>query len=119
MHRYDGPTKRVPLARLCWGRSGDKGDTANIGIIARRAEYLPFLRWVLTEAVVADWFAHAVEGHVTRYDLPGIHALNFVLTRALGGGGTTTLRIDSLAKSFAQQLLAMPIDAPAAWVADE
>ena len=115
----DGPTVRVPLVKLCWGRSGDKGDTANIGIIARRSEYLPFVRSVLTEEAVAGWFAHAVEGEVTRFDLPGIDGMNFVMTRALGGGGTTTLRTDSLAKAFAQQLLAMPIDAPAKWFEGE
>ncbi len=68
--------------------------------------------------VVADWMAHAVEGDVTRYDLPGIDAMNFVLTRALGGGGTSSLRTDSLAKAFAQQLLAMEVDAPAEWFDD-
>lgn len=106
----------------CVGRSGDKGDTANIGVIARKPEYLPFLRAALTEEAVAAWFRHSLAprmgqpaGEARRYDLPGIGGMNFVLSRALGGGGTTSLRSDSLAKGFAQQLLAMPVDAPAEW----
>ena len=113
-----GESVSVPLIRLCWGRSGDKGDTANVGLIARKKEYLPLLRSVLTEQAVASWFSHAVEGEVTRYDLPGIDALNFVMTGALGGGGTTSLRTDSLAKAFAQQLLEMPVRVPADWFPD-
>lgn len=115
----DGPTVRVPLLRLCWGRSGDKGDTANIGLIARRGEYLPWLTSVVTEEAVAAWFAYDVEGDVTRFELPGLNAINFVMTHALGGGGTSSLRTDSLAKAFAQRLLCMEVDAPAEWFADE
>ena len=114
-----GPRVSVPLVRLCWGRSGDKGDTANVGLIARRAEYLPLLRDALSEGRVGEWFGHAVEGEVRRYDLPGIGGLNFVLTRALGGGGTSSLRTDSLAKAFCQQLLSMPVEVPAAWFGDD
>jgi len=111
----DGPgVRQVRLIELCYGRSGDKGDTANIGLIARRAEILPFVRAVVTEEVVRAHFAHALSpaGTVTRYDVPGIHAMNFVLTGALGGGGTSSLRTDCLAKAFAQQLLAMEVMAP-------
>ena len=113
-----GPSVRVPLVRLCFGRSGDKGDTVNIGVVARKPEYLPLLRSVLTEEAVESYFAHAIDpaaGTVTRYDLPGIHGMNFVMTSSLGGGGTTSLRCDSLAKAFAQQLLSMRIDAPVQW----
>lgn len=108
-------TIRVPLVELCFARSGDKGDTVNIGVIARKPEFVPLLRATLTEATVAAYFEHAIDpatGSVTRYDLPGIHAMNFVMTSSLGGGGTSSLRVDSLAKGFAQQLLSMEIDVP-------
>jgi hypothetical protein len=105
----------VPLAHLAWGRSGDKGDSSNIGIIARRPEWLPLLRAQLTEACVAQWLAHLVRGSVTRYDLPGIHAMNFLCTRALDGGGMASLRNDPLGKGMAQILLTMPIQVPASW----
>ncbi|MCC7182569.1 MAG: DUF1446 domain-containing protein [Rhodocyclaceae bacterium] len=105
--------RTVPLVRLAWGRSGDKGDAANIGIIARRAEYLPYIRAALTEQAVADYFAHAVKGPVLRYDLPGILALNFLMHEALGGGGIASVRIDPQAKAFAQMLLDFPVPVPA------
>ena len=103
---------QVPLVRLAWGRSGDKGDTSNIGIIARHPELLPILREQLTEKAVASWLAHLVKGPVTRYDLPGIHAFNFVCENALGGGGMTTLRNDALGKGMAQMVLDMPMCVP-------
>lgn len=99
----------VPLIRLAWGRSGDKGDSSNIGVIARHPELLPTLKAQLTEAAVAAWLAHVVKGRVTRYELPGLHALNFVCTEALGGGGMASLRSDPLGKGMAQILLAMPL----------
>lgn len=105
-------TAEVPLITLAWARSGDKGNTANIGVIARRPEWLPHLRAELTEARVAEWLAHRVQGSVTRYDVPGIHALNFVCTEALDGGGIASLRNDPLGKGMAQILLAMPVRAP-------
>ena len=105
----------VPLIRLAWGRSGDKGNTSNIGIIARRPEWLPFLRAELTEARVGEYLQHLVDGTVTRYDLPGIHALNFVCEQALGGGGMASLRNDPLGKGMGQILLSMPVRAPAHW----
>lgn len=110
-----GPTIEVPLIRVAWGRSGDKGDISNIGIIARRPEWLPVLREQLTEARVAQWLAHLVQGTVTRFDVPGIHALNFVCTRALDGGGMASLRNDPLGKGMAQILLSMPVQIPANW----
>ncbi|MDZ4127073.1 MAG: terpene utilization protein AtuA, partial [Hydrogenophaga sp.] len=105
-------TVEVPLIRLAWARSGDKGDTSNIGVIARRPEWLPHLRAELTEARVAEWLAHRVRGTVTRYDVPGIHAVNFVCTEALDGGGMASLRNDPLGKGMAQILLAMPVRVP-------
>lgn len=112
---------RVKLLQLCYGRSGDKGNTANVGLIARNRDHLPYLRAWLTEERVAEWFAHAlIDGAaVRRYELPGIGGLNFMLDGALAGGGTASLRTDSLAKAFAQQLLAMPIDVPSEWLTDD
>ncbi len=107
----------VPLLRLAWARSGDKGDNSNIGIIARRPEWLPLLRKQLTEARVAAWLAHLVLGTVTRFDVPGIHAMNFLCTRALDGGGMASLRNDPLGKGMAQILLSMPVRVPTEWVA--
>lgn len=112
---FDGPTIQVPLIRVAHGRSGDKGNTSNIGIVARRPEWLPWLRAELTEERVADWLAHLVQGRVTRYDLPGIHAMNFVCEQALGGGGMASLRNDPLGKGMGQILLCMPVAVPASW----
>ena len=99
----------VPLIRLAWARSGDKGDTSNIGVIARHPELLPLLRAQLTEARVAAWLAHLVQGRVTRHEVPGIHAFNFVCEQALGGGGMASLRNDPLGKGIGQILLALPV----------
>ncbi|WP_408596939.1 acyclic terpene utilization AtuA family protein [Limnohabitans sp.] len=107
----------VELIRLAWARSGDKGNTSNIGVIARQPEWLPWLRQQLTEQRVAGWLAHLVQGRVTRYDLPGIHAMNFVCEQALDGGGMASLRNDPLGKGMAQILLSMPVQAPRAWLA--
>jgi hypothetical protein len=107
----------VPLIRVAWGRSGDKGDSSNIGIIARRPEWLPLLREQLTEARVAQWLAHLVRGSVTRFDVPGIHAMNFLCAQALDGGGMASLRNDPLGKGMAQILLAMPVRVPREWLA--
>jgi hypothetical protein len=111
-----GATGIVPLVRLAWGRSGDKGDTANIGIIARRPEYLPLLRAQLTPAAVKQYFSHLVQGEVERFEVPGIQALNFLLYEALGGGGMASLRIDPLAKGYAQMLLDFPVAVPEEWL---
>ncbi len=102
----------VPLIRLAWARSGDKGDISNIGVIARKPEWLPLLRQQLTEARVAEHLSHLVTGRVTRYELPGIHAFNFVCEQALGGGGMASLRNDSLGKGMGQILLAMLVRVP-------
>lgn len=105
-------TVPVPLMALAWARSGDKGNHSNIGVIARRPEYLPYLRAALTEQSVADYMAHVLDpdtGAVSRWDLPGFHAMNFLLRNALGGGGIASLRIDPQGKAFAQQLLEFPV----------
>jgi hypothetical protein len=107
----------VPLRALAFGRSGDKGDTCNIGVIARRPEYWALIGEQLTSERVADFFAHYVSGGVTRYELPGLLAYNFVLENALGGGGIASLRYDPQGKAFAQMLLDETIDVPLAWAA--
>ena len=105
--------RRVPLIRLAHGRSGDKGDKANIGVIARRPEYLPLLTEWLTPERVAAHFAHNAPSRVSRFDVPGCHAMNFVLDDVLGGGGMASLRTDNLAKCYAQVLLTMEVPVPA------
>ena len=106
----------VPLIRLAHGRSGDKGNKANIGVIARRAEYLPYLSAWLTPERVGRFFAHNHPTPVERFDLPGFGAMNFLLHDVLGGGGMASLRTDNLAKAFAQVLLTMPVDVPEALI---
>lgn len=113
----DGPSETVPLITLAHGRSGDKGDDANIGIIARNPDFIPLLRAALTEEAVADYFAHILTGPVERYELPGIHAFNFLMHGALGGGGIASLRYDPQGKAFAQMMLDMPIAVPKDWLA--
>ncbi|MEO6626208.1 MAG: acyclic terpene utilization AtuA family protein [Burkholderiaceae bacterium] len=107
----------VPLVRIAWARSGDKGDISNIGVIARTPALLAVLREQLTEAAVASWLQHLVKGRVTRFDLPGINAFNFVCAQALDGGGMASLRNDPLGKGMGQILLSMPLRVPVALLA--
>ncbi len=109
----------VRLRAIAGGRSGDKGDDANIGLIARRPAFLPRLMGEVTEERVAKWFAHFLEGGVSRHVMPGFSAVNFLLTRVLDGGGSASLRYDPQAKTYAQILLDMPIRVPAAWLAPD
>ena len=109
-----GKMTGVPLVELAYGRSGDKGNHSNIGVIARKAEYLPYIRAALTPQAVAAYFAHILQGKVHRYELPGIHALNFLLEDILGGGGAASLRNDPQGKAFAQMLLDYPVPVPQA-----
>lgn len=103
----------VPLETLAWGRSGDKGDKANVGIIARKTEYLPWIAKVLTEEYVGNRFAHFMTTpKIDRFYMPGLPALNFLLHNALGGGGIASLRNDPQAKAYAQVLLDTPIAIP-------
>ncbi len=102
----------VPLSRLAYARSGDKGDDANIGVIARQDAYWPILLRELTTERVQDYFCHLVQGQVERFELPGTHAVNFVLRQSLGGGGSFSLRSDPLGKSYAQMLLDLEIPCP-------
>jgi hypothetical protein len=105
-----GDAVDVELLRVAYGRSGDKGDTCNIAIVARNVELLPVLREQVTEAKVAEYLKHLVLGGVKRFDAPG---LNFVCERALGGGGMASLRNDPWGKGMAQILLSMPVKVPA------
>ncbi len=102
----------VPLSRLAWGRSGDKGNNANIGIIARKPEYLPWIWNALTEDAVAARFDHFLEGKVERFLMPGPHAINFLLHDVLGGGGVASLRNDPQGKGYAQVLLDIEVPVP-------
>ena len=113
---YQGDEIEVPLIEIAHARSGDKGNHSNIGVIARKADYLPWIRAALTEQSVASYMQHVLDaekGRVIRYELPGLNALNFMLENALGGGGIASLRIDPQGKAFAQQLLDMPVKVPA------
>ncbi len=103
----------VPLVQLAWARSGDKGNKANVGVIARHADYLPYLWAALTEDAVAQRFAHFLSGPVERFLLPGPHAINFLLHDVLGGGGVASLRSDPQGKGYGQLLLEHPIPLPA------
>ncbi|EXC25606.1 acyclic terpene utilization AtuA family protein [Acinetobacter sp. 809848] len=113
---YQGDEIEVPLIEIAHARSGDKGNHSNIGVIARKADYLPWIRAALTEETLASYMQHVLDaekGRVIRYELPGLNALNFMLENALGGGGVASLRIDPQGKAFAQQLLDMPVKVPA------
>ncbi|XP_047442372.1 uncharacterized protein lratb.1 isoform X1 [Mugil cephalus] len=97
------------LEELAYTRSGDKGDSANIGVIARHPLYFPYLKKHLTSAMVEEYFSHLIapglRNAVIRYSLPGIHGLNFVLQSSLGGGGVASLRSDPQGKAYGQMLL--------------
>ena len=110
-----GASRTVKLVALAWGRSGDKGDLSNIGLIARRPEWLPLLWAQVTPTAVLAWLGHLVKGPVDRYHLPGLSAMNLVIHQALDGGGPASLRLDPLGKGMAQMLLEMPITVPADW----
>jgi hypothetical protein len=106
-------TETVPLLGLAWGRSGDKGDMFNVGVIARRPEYLPYIRDALTEEGVTDWYRHLLSDpdhpSVKRFDAPGFNCINFNIFNALAGGQTTGMRTDPNAKGMAQQLMTYPV----------
>src|SRR5699024_8072996 len=94
------------------GRSGDKGDGSNVGIIARHPDVYPFLEEKLTARVVKKHMKYVCKGEVERYKLPNIGALNFVLHKSLGGGGTVSLKLDAQGKTHALQVLQMDIEVP-------
>ena len=105
--------RTVPLTELAHARSGDKGDTANIGLIARKPEYYPLLVRQVTVARVARHFRGMITGPVERYELPNLHALNFLLHGALDGGGTISLKSDAQGKVLSTALLRLEIAVPA------
>ena len=111
-HPLPGEGKSVPLIEIAYGRSGDKGDFANIGVLARKPEYVELLREQLTAEAVREYFAHFVKGEVLRYEWPGLQGFNFLLQQALGGGGTASLRYDPQGKMLAQVLMDFPIVMP-------
>jgi len=105
----------VPLEKLVYARSGDKGNKANIGLMSREERFLPILESQVSAEVVAEYFAHAMTGIVSRFALPGFDAYNFLLTEALGGGATASVRMDTQGKAYGQMLLSLPVKVPADW----
>jgi hypothetical protein len=101
---------KAPLSRIAHTRSGDKGDTANIGVIAWREQDYPILVREVTAERVKAFFGDMVRGQVTRYELPNLGALNFLLDGALGGGGTVSLRVDAQGKTLGAALLRLEIE---------
>ncbi len=101
---------RVPLARLAHARSGDKGDTVNIGLIAHDERHYPVLVREVTAERVKEHFGYVCQGEVERFELPNLGALNFLLHHSLGGGGTVSLRLDAQGKTFGAALLGMEIE---------
>ena len=114
---FTGETVRVPLIALAYGRSGDKGDIANISVIARRPEFVAFIRAGVTADAVRNYMQHFVQGEVERFEWPGLMGFNFLLHSALGGGGVASLRHDPQGKSYAQILLDLKVAIPSPWIA--
>ena len=102
----------LPLVRLAWARSGDKGNLSNIGLVARQPEWLPLLWDRVTPEKVGAYFAHLIKGRVERFHLPGISAMNLLLHDALAGGGPASPRMDPLGKGMGQMLLDLPVTVP-------
>jgi hypothetical protein len=103
---------KVQLSQIAHTRSGDKGDTCNIGVIAWEPRYYPVLLREVTADRVRLHFGDLVKGPVERYELPNLGALNFLLHQSLGGGGTVSLRTDAQGKTFGAALLSLEIELP-------
>jgi hypothetical protein len=101
---------KIELLKLAHARSGDKGDTANVGVIALKDEFYPLLVREVTAEKVKEHFGEIVKGGVERFELPNLNALNFLLHESLGGGGTLSLMTDAQGKTFSTALLRMKID---------
>jgi hypothetical protein len=101
---------KVSLTKLAHARSGDKGDTANVGLIALKDEFYPILVREVTDKAVKSHFGPMVKGEVERFELPNLHALNFLLHGSLGGGGTLSLMTDAQGKTFSTALLRMDVE---------
>jgi hypothetical protein len=110
---------KVPLSQLAHTRSGDKGDTCNVGVIAHRESDYPVLVREVTAERVKLHFGDMVRGEVERFELPNLGALNFLLHGALGGGGTVSLRTDAQGKTFGAALLALEVEIDEAALAPE
>lgn len=104
--------KRVPLVQLAHARSGDKGDTVNVGIIARREEFYPAMVEQVTAERVKQHFGDMAKGSVDRFELPNLMALNFLIHGALDGGGTVSLMTDAQGKTFSTALLRLEVEVP-------
>jgi hypothetical protein len=104
---------RIRLLHLAHARSGDKGDTANVGLIARHPDFYPILVEQVTAARVKRHFEGICRGEVERFELPNLSALNFLLHDALGGGGTVSLKTDAQGKTLSTAMLRMEVDVPA------
>lgn len=100
----------ITLSEIAHARSGDKGDTSNIGVIAYNEKHYPILAREVTAARVKTFFGDLVKGNVERYELPNLGALNFLLHEALGGGGTLSLRVDAQGKTLSAALLRMEVE---------
>lgn len=109
---------KLQLVKLAHARSGDKGDTANVGLIALNDNYYPLLVREVTTEKVKEHFGEMVKGEVERFELPNLKALNFLLHESLGGGGTLSLMTDAQGKTFSTALLRMYIDIPDAEAKD-
>lgn len=104
----------IPLSKICHARSGDKGDTANIGLIARKPEYYTIIHKYVTAEKVKEHFTGICLGKVERFELPNLSALNFLLYKVLGGGGTKSFKNDAQGKTLSSTLSRLEIDVPEA-----
>ncbi len=103
---------KIQLVKIAHARSGDKGDTVNVGVIALEPEYYEVIKQQVTVERVKEHYGEMVKGEVERFEMPNIGALNFLLHHALGGGGTETLKHDAQGKTFSTSMLRMIIDVP-------
>lgn len=103
---------KVQLLKLCHARSGDKGDTGNVGLIARKPEYYPIIEKYVTADVVKKHFEGICLGKVERFEMRNLYALNFLLHNSLGGGGTVSLKNDAQGKTLSSAMLRLEIDVP-------
>ena len=101
---------KIQLLQIAHARSGDKGDTGNVGLIARKPEYYPIIKKYVTTDVVKKHFAGICLGNVERFELPNLYALNFLLHNSLGGGGTVSLKNDAQGKTLSSAMLRMYLD---------
>ena len=101
---------KLQLLQIAHARSGDKGDTGNVGLIARKAEYYPIIKKYVTAELVKKHFEGICHGKVERFEMPNLHALNFLLHNSLGGGGTVSLMNDAQGKTLSSAMLRMEIE---------